>query len=1340
MSLRSHVRGAMPRYLFAVLLLLAAFVLVMAPGGSSAASNNARAASLTWQGAASLIADPFSPLDPPIFGPNVRANRDTTAFGQHEPSLAVSRVNTNTVFAAAKDYREGNIKRVWIYGSTDGGATWPVQLRMPNLPSTQSESDPVVMARDDGRIYVSCLTTGNEGIWITWTDDAGQTWQPSVPLVQNQSSLQDKEWIAIDNNPSSPYYHRMYVMYAPAAAYVVEQHSTDGGLTWSAQQQIGASGTEYTYPVVAGDGTVYNFMMLNWGPNRTGTVQMTKSTNGGVTWSTPAAVTTAQQPASPIRSQDQFRFFAILSAAVDPNSVGPNHVLYVAWTDNRNFSTNGTDVVYVKSTNGGVSWGPVTRLSHDPTGVVRDHITPMMVVGADSKVHAFWLDRRRDPNNRLFDSWYSSSTNGGATWDPDTRVSTTSQDLNVGFPPGSGNAAGDYWGLDTWRDTVYVAWNDTRSGDQDILVSKGLMNSAITATPTSTPQPTATATSTTSSGTATPTCEPGFHVVTSPNVAGSHNVLNDIAVVSANDIWAVGHSRTNVNSPNYSTLIMRWNGSQWNIVPSPNVAQMSNNLYAVSAISANDIWAVGATGAPGQPPASQTLTMHWDGSQWSIVNSPSPSAGRDVLYGVAGASANDVWAVGATGNPGSGQTLTMRWNGSAWSVVPSPNPSTYDNVLNAVAVVSPNDVWAVGYLEVADNSFEHTLTMRWDGSQWSHVPSPNPSVYSYTRLNDVAVVSASDVWAVGQGQVGAQVIPFVIRWNGSQWNTVTTPSPPDTRAVNLYGVTVVSASDIWVVGSYFALSQGYERTLAMRWNGSNWDIPNSPSPGALANLFHKAAALPGGDVMAVGAYSTSAGALYRTLVARYVVACSTATPTVSHSSTHTSTATATRTATRTATAIPTQTATSTPTVCPAGFQDVPTGHPDYNNIRCAVCNGAMDFVPCGGVGEPCVPPNNYPYFRPAGAYTWTRVEIAKVLSLAAGFNEPAVGHSYEDVPPGHPYYAYIQRMTSRNIMGGFPCGQPGEPCGPENRPYFRPGISMARVIFAKVLANTVLPDGQYAGQTFQDVLRDNPYYVFIERLAYAGIIEGYPCGGPGEPCDPGNRPYFRPNHTFSDSRAEMARMVKRAFFPSCSFCTLSFTDVPANHTFHASIQCLACRGIVSGYADGTFKPDNLVTRSQLAKIVSNAGNFQEDPGPQIFEDVPQSNPFYQWINRLTIRGYMSGYTCGSPGEPCRNGNRPYFRPFADATRAQTSKIVSNAARYNDPPAGQAFEDVPPTHPFYEWIQRLASRSIMGGYQCGGPGEPCGSGNRAYFRPYNNVTRGQSAKIVTNTFFPECGAP
>jgi hypothetical protein len=98
---------------------------------------------------------------------------------------------------------------------------------------------------------------------------------------------------------------------------------------------------------------------------------------------------------------------------------------------------------------------------------------------------------------------------------------------------------------------------------------------------------------------------------------------------------------------------------------------------------------------------------------------------------------------------------------------------------------------------------------------------------------------------------------------------------------------------------------------------------------------------------------------------------------------------------------------------------------------------------------------------------------------------------------------------------------------------------------------------------------------------------------------------------------------------------------------------------------------------------------------------------------------------------------PYFRPVANATRGQLAKIVSNAAGIGSTPTGQFYADVLEDHPFYVWIMRLTQLGAMSGYLCGGVGEPCDEANRPYFRPFNNVTRGQSSKIVANTFFPGC---
>jgi hypothetical protein len=101
------------------------------------------------------------------------------------------------------------------------------------------------------------------------------------------------------------------------------------------------------------------------------------------------------------------------------------------------------------------------------------------------------------------------------------------------------------------------------------------------------------------------------------------------------------------------------------------------------------------------------------------------------------------------------------------------------------------------------------------------------------------------------------------------------------------------------------------------------------------------------------------------------------------------------------------------------------------------------------------------------------------------------------------------------------------------------------------------------------------------------------------------------------------------------------------------------------------------------------------------------------------------------------GNRPYFRPNSTATRGQLAKIVSNAAGFNEPVIGQTFQDVVVGSTFYDFVERLVSRGVMSGYPCGNP-EPCvPPNNLPYFRPNNNVTRGQTSKIVGNTFFPNC---
>jgi len=196
--------------------------------------------------------------------------------------------------------------------------------------------------------------------------------------------------------------------------------------------------------------------------------------------------------------------------------------------------------------------------------------------------------------------------------------------------------------------------------------------------------------------------------------------------------------------------------------------------------------------------------------------------------------------------------------------------------------------------------------------------------------------------------------------------------------------------------------------------------------------------------------------------------------------------------------------------------------------------------------------------------------------------------------------------------------------------------------------------------------------------------------------------------------------------------------VPQASTFYPYITCLACRGIIDGYPDGTFRPGSNVTRGQIAKIISNSAGFTDPQSDQLFADVPQESTFFDFVGRLASRDVMQGYPCGGPGEACGPNNLPFFRPNNNATRAQIAKIASNTAQYNDIPDHQYFNDVLPGSTFYTVTYRLAVHNVMSGYPCGGaPGEPCTPSPGAYFRPNNNATRGQTSKIASLAFILGC---
>jgi hypothetical protein len=327
-----------------------------------------------------------------------------------------------------------------------------------------------------------------------------------------------------------------------------------------------------------------------------------------------------------------------------------------------------------------------------------------------------------------------------------------------------------------------------------------------------------------------------WNAVPSPNSGTVGNELFGVAVRTSTDAWPVG-GQVNVvgNTSAYSTLIEHWNGQAWAIVPSPNLANIVQDyLRSVAIVSANDVWAVGPGYASIQQCPHQDVVERWDGQTWSVI--PAPALNEDCsdeLFGVSAVATNDVWAVGKGYDPINkvDEVVMEHWDGQTWTIVPGP---TFLNgvpaYLNGVAAVSSTDVWAVGlYNPCLPSCQVKSLVEHWDGMQWSVIASPNPS----TRWNELRAISAraaNDIWAVGfiYDNVTADQAPLIAHWDGTAWTAPLLQNFCGLTNCVLSGVTALASNNVWVVGS----SVGDYTPLILHWDGANWRFSSAPSRSA----------------------------------------------------------------------------------------------------------------------------------------------------------------------------------------------------------------------------------------------------------------------------------------------------------------------------------------------------------------------------------------------------------------------------------------------------------------------------------------------------------------------------
>jgi VCBS repeat protein len=294
---------------------------------------------------------------------------------------------------------------------------------------------------------------------------------------------------------------------------------------------------------------------------------------------------------------------------------------------------------------------------------------------------------------------------------------------------------------------------------------------------------------------------------------------------------------------------------------------VAGTLSSAAFVSAGESWAVGNAGSALH--ANQTLIERFNGSGWSVVPSPNQGSGNNALSGVS-MIPHAGWAVGyAVGTGGKLQPLALRWDGTQWSLA-SPATFTSDALLTGVDTLADGSAWSVGFQTAADGT-RRTLIEHASGGTWTPVASPNDgSSATDNSLVAIGGTQATGLWAVGWRESPSGLQPLVLRYDTTRpsptWVSVTgaggVPAPGVIDTV-LTGIDVQSASDVWAVGYYFDGSA--DRPLALHWDGSTWS--NSPIPGT--GLLRKVRAAGPGNVWAAGTYYNASLQNYQTLVAHF---------------------------------------------------------------------------------------------------------------------------------------------------------------------------------------------------------------------------------------------------------------------------------------------------------------------------------------------------------------------------------------------------------------------------------------------------------------------------------------
>jgi hypothetical protein len=360
--------------------------------------------------------------------------------------------------------------------STNGGITF-AQRRVPTPRSGFNLGDGVVDTGPNGEFYYSMLSLIIDGrvlVGVSKSTDGGSTFSEPVNASTTASStvdFLDKEWLTVDKGANSPFRGNVYVTWTqvPAtgeAQFIQCARSTNGGATWGPPVRISTPGilTQASMPIVAPNGEIY----VVYEHLRRGEIAFAKSTDGGLTFSTPKIAARFNSISfTSVNGGNGVRVFSFPYIATDQK--GNIHLVFAATS--KLFTPDHADIFYVRSTDGGNTFSQERKVNDDDT--LTTQLNPSVAVTADGTVGIKWWDRRNDVvNDSLTDVYMAFSSDGGTNFSKNYRVTDGNWFFAQKDPFVGQTYHGDYDGMGVDGNNFLLTWSDERGGDPDVYYTQ----------------------------------------------------------------------------------------------------------------------------------------------------------------------------------------------------------------------------------------------------------------------------------------------------------------------------------------------------------------------------------------------------------------------------------------------------------------------------------------------------------------------------------------------------------------------------------------------------------------------------------------------------------------------------------------------------------------------------------------------------------------------------------------------------------------------------------------------------------------------------------------------------